>query len=218
LAVAEQIASFMESVGAGSRVLTFLEDDDKDDVQQMGRGVGTDISKKVKKMEWARRRKEMAMEQEKKKQKTEEEEKDRMVQKQVMTTAILGDGVGGGSTAIKSTLMNNMNTLPALPTWTGGMRLRDVTFRYPTRPEMAALDGVSFTLEAYKTTALVGASGSGKSTVAALLQVRGSGEGEVAADGPNLKRRPTIPPAIFIFFLGCSIHTFYSACTIRPAE
>jgi len=46
----------------------------------------------------------------------------------------------------------------------------DVSFRYPARPEVLVLDGVSFKAPAGKTTALVGASGSGKSTIAALVQ------------------------------------------------
>ncbi|KAF8755197.1 ABC transporter transmembrane region [Rhizoctonia solani] len=47
--------------------------------------------------------------------------------------------------------------------------LRDVTFSYPSRPDHKSLDSVSMVLEGGKVTALVGASGSGKSTIAALL-------------------------------------------------
>ena len=45
----------------------------------------------------------------------------------------------------------------------------NVTFCYPTRPEINALDDVSFALKQGEKLALVGPSGSGKSTVAALL-------------------------------------------------
>ncbi|OOQ85102.1 lipid A export ATP-binding/permease protein msbA [Penicillium brasilianum] len=46
----------------------------------------------------------------------------------------------------------------------------NVSFAYPTRPSIYALNGFSATLQTGKTTALVGPSGSGKSTVVALLE------------------------------------------------
>lgn len=46
----------------------------------------------------------------------------------------------------------------------------NVSFAYPTRPHIYALNGFSATLQRGKTTALVGPSGSGKSTVVALLE------------------------------------------------
>lgn len=47
---------------------------------------------------------------------------------------------------------------------------RDVSFAYPTRPGIYALNGFNATIKSGKTTALVGPSGSGKSTVVALLE------------------------------------------------
>ncbi|KAJ5142531.1 uncharacterized protein N7515_001318 [Penicillium bovifimosum] len=47
---------------------------------------------------------------------------------------------------------------------------RDVTFAYPKRPGVYALNGFNATIKNGKTTALVGPSGSGKSTVVALLE------------------------------------------------
>ncbi|CAE6488384.1 unnamed protein product [Rhizoctonia solani] len=49
------------------------------------------------------------------------------------------------------------------------IQVQNLTFSYPSRPDHKTLDNVSFTLEAGKVTALVGASGSGKSTIASLL-------------------------------------------------
>jgi len=55
-----------------------------------------------------------------------------------------------------------------LTTVNGRIEYRDVRFRYP-RSARDALDGVSFTIEPGQTVALVGASGSGKTTCASLL-------------------------------------------------
>lgn len=52
---------------------------------------------------------------------------------------------------------------------TGHVELESVTFRYPTRPEVAALADVSFKVRPGEKVALVGPSGSGKSTVANLV-------------------------------------------------
>ncbi|GLI67398.1 hypothetical protein VaNZ11_011584 [Volvox africanus] len=50
-----------------------------------------------------------------------------------------------------------------------GLELRNVHFAYPARPESGVLQGLQLTLPHGRTTALVGLSGAGKSTVAALL-------------------------------------------------
>ena len=52
----------------------------------------------------------------------------------------------------------------------GRITLEDVQFSYPARPDIPILKGVSLTFEAGKTAALVGASGSGKSTIVALVE------------------------------------------------
>lgn len=46
----------------------------------------------------------------------------------------------------------------------------DVNFAYPTRPDLKVLDGLSLRLLADKVTAIVGSSGSGKSTIVGLLE------------------------------------------------
>ena len=50
-----------------------------------------------------------------------------------------------------------------------GIELRDVSFAYASRPEAVVLQGVSIMMPANKHTAIVGLSGSGKSTIATLL-------------------------------------------------
>lgn len=51
----------------------------------------------------------------------------------------------------------------------GNIRFNDVSFAYPSRPEINVLDGVSLNIEAGQKIALVGASGGGKSTVVKLI-------------------------------------------------
>ncbi|KAL3698000.1 hypothetical protein R1sor_012076 [Riccia sorocarpa] len=52
----------------------------------------------------------------------------------------------------------------------GRIDFQAVTFRYPTRPTVLVLQGLSFTLRSGTTLALVGGSGSGKSTVISLIE------------------------------------------------
>ena len=55
-------------------------------------------------------------------------------------------------------------------TVSGEITLEDVRFNYPARPDVPILKGISITFEAGKTAALVGASGSGKSTIISLVE------------------------------------------------
>jgi ATP-binding cassette subfamily B (MDR/TAP) protein 1 len=52
----------------------------------------------------------------------------------------------------------------------GQIRLQDIHFRYPTRPGVRVLRGLTFKVEPGNYIALVGASGSGKSTVIQLIE------------------------------------------------
>jgi ATP-binding cassette subfamily B protein len=74
----------------------------------------------------------------------------------------------------------------ALPATRGGsaVTLRDVTFRYPSRPLHATLSHFDLTVAPGETVALVGPSGAGKSTVfQLLLRFYDVAEGEVSIDG-----------------------------------
>ncbi|XP_075934239.1 ABC-type oligopeptide transporter ABCB9 [Anarhichas minor] len=55
-------------------------------------------------------------------------------------------------------------------TCAGVVEFKDITFAYPTRPDIDILKGVSFTLRPGEVTALVGPSGSGKSSCVSLLE------------------------------------------------
>jgi ATP-binding cassette subfamily B (MDR/TAP) protein 1 len=70
----------------------------------------------------------------------------------------------------------------------GRIEIRNVSFKYPARPTVQVLNDVSMVFDEGKTTALVGASGSGKSTIIALAERWYDPErGEVFLDGHNLK-------------------------------
>ncbi|MFT8243373.1 ABC transporter transmembrane domain-containing protein [Roseomonas sp. BN140053] len=70
----------------------------------------------------------------------------------------------------------------------GRVEFRDVHFRYPARPDRAALHGFSLTVEPGKTVALVGPSGAGKSTVLQLLlRFYDPQSGSIRVDGVELR-------------------------------
>lgn len=74
-----------------------------------------------------------------------------------------------------------------LVNFSGKMELRDVSFCFPTRPEVMALDGVSMKLRPGRLVALVGGSGSGKSTLVGLLQrLYDPTSGYILADGVDV--------------------------------
>jgi ATP-binding cassette subfamily B protein len=86
-------------------------------------------------------------------------------------------------------LIDDPGTLP-LPPGAGRPRLRleNVTFAYPTRPEQPALLDFTLTIEPGRCLALVGPSGAGKSTVFELLQrFYDPQQGRILLDGRDIR-------------------------------
>jgi len=77
--------------------------------------------------------------------------------------------------------------IPTMPA-KGLIEFRNVTFAYPTRKDVKVFKNFNLTIEAGKTVALVGPSGSGKSSVMGLLlRFYDPEDGEILLDGVNIK-------------------------------
>ncbi|GAO13661.1 hypothetical protein UVI_02017670 [Ustilaginoidea virens] len=75
-----------------------------------------------------------------------------------------------------------------IPDFRGSIRLRGVCFSYPSRPDVPVLRQLDLDFAPGKTTAIVGASGSGKSTIFGLLERWYSrSAGEITLDGHRLE-------------------------------
>lgn len=71
----------------------------------------------------------------------------------------------------------------------GRIALENVTFHYPTRPDISALDEVTLIIEPGETVALVGPSGAGKTTIIQLVQrFWDPAHGRVTLDGIDLRK------------------------------
>ena len=72
----------------------------------------------------------------------------------------------------------------------GKIEFRNVTFAYPTKPDIEVLKNVNFIIEPGQTVGLVGYSGSGKSTIIQLIErfyEIEDGNGEILIDDINIK-------------------------------
>ncbi|KAG8183767.1 hypothetical protein JTE90_002404 [Oedothorax gibbosus] len=70
----------------------------------------------------------------------------------------------------------------------GNISLRDVHFKYPARPDVPILRGVTLNIDSGETVAFVGPSGCGKSTIVQLIQrFYDADEGRIEIDGNSVK-------------------------------
>ncbi len=73
-------------------------------------------------------------------------------------------------------------------TMVGDIVFEEVSFSYPSRPEEPVLVGVSLVIPSNTTTALVGSSGAGKSTIVSLLQrFYDINQGRITVDGHDIR-------------------------------
>ncbi|THD72847.1 ATP-binding cassette domain-containing protein [Thalassobius vesicularis] len=71
---------------------------------------------------------------------------------------------------------------------TGAITFDDVSFRYPSRPDVSALDQVNLTIQPGESVALVGPSGAGKTTIIqTLLRFYDPQSGKITLDGTDLR-------------------------------
>ncbi|MFD1767390.1 ABC transporter transmembrane domain-containing protein [Sphingorhabdus buctiana] len=97
----------------------------------------------------------------------------------------------------------------AMPAPRGQIEFQNVKFRYPTRPEVAALDDFSLKIVPGETVAVVGPSGAGKSTLFQLAQrfydpeagtVRIDGVALTSADPAEFRQRMALVPQDTVLF------------------
>lgn len=93
----------------------------------------------------------------------------------------------------------------------GEIEFKNVAFNYPSRPDFSVLKSISFKVEAGQTVALVGSSGSGKSTIASLiLRFYDPTNGTLLIDGvatkttsiTELRKQIALVPQDVILFAG----------------
>ncbi|WP_193142620.1 ABC transporter transmembrane domain-containing protein [Meridianimarinicoccus sp. MJW13] len=88
----------------------------------------------------------------------------------------------------EDTVTDPAHPVPAVNPGRGELELDEVVFHYPTRPDAAALNGISLTVAPGETVALVGPSGAGKTTVLQmLLRFYDPQSGVVRMDGQDLR-------------------------------
>ena len=88
-------------------------------------------------------------------------------------------------------IVDGETTDHTLTTLKGEIRLNHLTFSYPDMPEVTVLEDVSVTVKPGETLAILGRTGSGKSTIPSLLvRLYDVADGMITIDGHDLKNIP----------------------------
>ncbi|XP_056169079.1 ABC transporter B family member 19 [Syzygium oleosum] len=88
----------------------------------------------------------------------------------------------------KPSIAHDPSNGKCLPEINGNIEFKDVTFSYPSRPDVIIFRNFSISFPAGKTIAVVGGSGSGKSTVVSLIErFYDPNQGQVLLDSVDLK-------------------------------
>ena len=96
----------------------------------------------------------------------------------------------------------------------GHIKFEEVSFSYPTRPDMTVIRGLSLEIPANSVVAVVGGSGSGKSTLGSLLlRLYDPDQGRVTIDGQDIR---TLDPMHLRKFIGTvSQEPVLFSCSIK---
>ncbi|MEQ1540428.1 MAG: ATP-binding cassette domain-containing protein, partial [Sphingorhabdus sp.] len=131
-------------------------------------------------------------------------------------TEVYGDLVrASGASSRLAELLNEVPEIAppvnavSMPPARGQLEFQNVRFRYPTRPEVAALDDFSLKVSPGETVAVVGPSGAGKSTLFQLAErfydpeggkVRIDGVALTSADPAEFRQRIALVPQDTVLF------------------
>jgi ATP-binding cassette subfamily B protein len=132
-------------------------------------------------------------------------------------TEVYGDLLRGAGAASRLNELGKAKPDIAPPDWPqalpepprGSLSFDHVSFRYPTRPETAAIADFTLTVEPGETVAIVGPSGAGKSTIFQLAErfydpqlgaIRLDGVPLTSADPADIRRRIALVPQDGILF------------------
>ncbi|KAG5527475.1 hypothetical protein RHGRI_028388 [Rhododendron griersonianum] len=88
----------------------------------------------------------------------------------------------------RPTIIQDPSNGKCLAEFSGKIEFKDVTFSYPSRPDVIVLRDFSVSFPAGKTTAVVGGSGSGKSTIVSLIErFYDPNQGQILLDNVDIK-------------------------------